>query len=226
MNKSETIAKLASALVKAQAEMPKVKFDAKNPFLKNKYATLGALVEAARPVLAKHGLAVSQFPTSYESQVGVSTVLMHESGEWVEESIAVDVEVGKGLSLNQAAGVTITYLRRYAFAGILGLLSEEDNDGDDGSAAHSAVTNLMGKSRAWTTEQTEAVSTVSLDAGAPLTKEEAEDILNASVLPENATAKTVSSWFKRYLASEGKTLLDKAADANTAYIEAKKSGGK
>ena len=51
--KSESIQNLAAALAKAQAEFPAVPFNAVNPFLKNKYADLGAVIETARPVLAK-----------------------------------------------------------------------------------------------------------------------------------------------------------------------------
>jgi len=64
MNKSESITHLATALAKAQAEMPVAVMDATNPFLKNKYATLGSVITASRPVLAKHKLSLVQFPIS------------------------------------------------------------------------------------------------------------------------------------------------------------------
>ena len=60
MNKSESIQNLSAALSKAQAEMPAIKFDSKNPFPKNDYASLGAIIAGARPVIAKHGLSVAQ----------------------------------------------------------------------------------------------------------------------------------------------------------------------
>jgi len=64
MNKSETITHLAAALARAQAEMPVAVFDATNPFLKSKYASLGAVIQASRPILAKHKLSLVQFPIS------------------------------------------------------------------------------------------------------------------------------------------------------------------
>jgi hypothetical protein len=64
MNKSESITHLAAALAKAQAEMPVAVLDATNPFLKNKYASLGSVITASRPVLAKHKLSLVQFPVS------------------------------------------------------------------------------------------------------------------------------------------------------------------
>ena len=65
MTRSESITHLATALAKAQAEMPVAVFDATNPFLKSKYASLGAVIQASRPILAKHKLSLVQFPISW-----------------------------------------------------------------------------------------------------------------------------------------------------------------
>lgn len=129
MNKSETIGKLSLALSKAQAEMPEVKKNAQNPFLKNKYADLGAVIEASRNVLAKNELAVTQFPVSDGDKIGVTTLLAHSSGEWLEDTILISATDAKGLSFAQSAGVVISYLRRYAWASILGMYADEDTDG-------------------------------------------------------------------------------------------------
>jgi len=129
MNKSPSITKLAEALAKAQAEMPVVKFNAQNPFLKNKYADLGAVIATSRAVLARHGLSISQFPTSEGDKIGITTVLMHSGGEWMESNISIVPTDAKGLSYAQASGVVISYLRRYAWASVLGLYADEDTDG-------------------------------------------------------------------------------------------------
>lgn len=130
MKKSDTIGKLSLALSKAQAEMPEVKKNAQNPFLKNKYADLGAVIEASRLVLAKNELAVTQFPVSDGDKIGVTTLLAHSSGEWIEETILIPSSDSKGLSIAQSAGVVISYLRRYAWASILGMYADEDTDGN------------------------------------------------------------------------------------------------
>jgi hypothetical protein len=59
---SSSIENLASALGKFQAETHGVVRDATNPFHKNRYATLEAVIETARPALAKAGLAFLQAP--------------------------------------------------------------------------------------------------------------------------------------------------------------------
>jgi len=130
MQKSESIKELASALTKAQGEMPAVKFNATNPFLKNKYADLGAIIAASKPILAKHGLAVSQLSTSDDNRIGVETVLMHQSGEFIASSLSMEIADEKGKSSAQVAGSIITYLRRYALASILGMYADEDGDGN------------------------------------------------------------------------------------------------
>lgn len=130
MNKSESIVKLAAALAKAQAEMPAVKMNAVNPFLKNKYADLGAVIETSRPVLARHGLAIVQTVIGDGVQIGVTTMLTHESGEWLQDTITLSLGEEKGKSSAQVAGSIISYLRRYSWASILGLYADEDTDGN------------------------------------------------------------------------------------------------
>jgi hypothetical protein len=135
MTRSESITHLAAALAKAQAEMPVAVFDATNPFLKSKYASLGAVIHASRPILAKHQLSLVQFPISGGSTtgqcdlVGVESILTHESGEFIAERISIPLAEEKGKTKVQCAGSTLTYLRRYSWASILGMYSDEDSDG-------------------------------------------------------------------------------------------------
>ena len=129
MNKSESIKELAAALAKAQAKMPAAKFNATNPFLKNKYADLGAVIDAARQPLAENGLSVAQLPVTEGETIGVTTVLMHSSGEYIESTMFLPLGDEKGKSMAQVAGSVITYLRRYALASVLGIYADEDTDG-------------------------------------------------------------------------------------------------
>jgi hypothetical protein len=129
MSKSETIGALAAALSEAQAEIKPAAFNATNPFLKNKYADLGSVIEAAREPLRKHGLSISQQVISYENSIGITTILMHKSGEWLESTVFLPLGDEKGKSQAQVAGSIITYLRRYSLASALGMYADEDTDG-------------------------------------------------------------------------------------------------
>ena len=128
MNKSESIQNLAAALSKAQAEFPVIKFDSVNPFLKNGYASLGAVIAGGRPVLAKNGLAVTQLTFGEDGVVGVETMLTHSSGEWISDRVSMQVGDERGKSSAKVAGSIVTYLRRYALASILGIYADEDGD--------------------------------------------------------------------------------------------------
>ena len=130
MDHSEKIGNLAVALSQFQATVPSAPFDSKNPFLKNRYASLGSIIETARPVLDACGLSVSQIIVSYDNQVGIETILMHSSGEWISNVATLPIVEEKGKSSAQVAGSIVTYLRRYSYAAILGMYAEEDTDGN------------------------------------------------------------------------------------------------
>jgi hypothetical protein len=123
-NNIEYRAQLNTALVNAIAETKDVHADSTNPFHKNKYASLGAHLEAIKPIFQKHGLAILQFPTSSEKAIGVNTIIVHTSGASIEESICIPVADNvKG----QEAGAIISYLRRYALASVAGVATEDDD---------------------------------------------------------------------------------------------------
>ena len=128
--KSEKLDLLATALSKAQSEMPAVPMNAVNKFLGNKYADLAEMIRVASPVLAKHGLSISQQPISIDGHVGVTTTLLHASGQWIEDTITLPLGDEKGKSVAQVAGSIITYLRRYSYGAIVGLATDEDTDGN------------------------------------------------------------------------------------------------
>ena len=126
--RSESIANIAKALSQAQAVIARAEMDSTNPFLKNKYASLGSVIKAIQPVLKPNGLSYTQIVEGEGATIGVITVLMHESGEWIESRISMPLGEERGKSLAQAAGGIITYLRRYSLSAIFGVYAEEDTD--------------------------------------------------------------------------------------------------
>jgi len=130
MTKSDSIKELAVALNKAQAEMSGAKKGANNPFFKSKYADLEEVIRCAKEPLHENGLSVSQFPITEDNKAGVTTILMHNSGEWLESTLLLTCSKQDP----QGMGSAITYARRYAYQSILGIPSEDD-DGNVGSSA-------------------------------------------------------------------------------------------
>jgi hypothetical protein len=139
MNKSESIANLAIALVKFNGEVSAISKDAKNPQFKSDYVSLDKLIEITRPLLQKQGLSVMQFPLSKETgEIGVSSILLHETGEYIEGDplFMTPYKMQKGGNFEiahdaQSAGSLISYLRRYSYQAILNLNTGEDDDGND-----------------------------------------------------------------------------------------------
>lgn len=132
MNKSDSIKELATALNKAQAEFSPAPLNSSNPHLRNKYADLGSIIESTKPILSKHGLSVSQMVYGVANEIGITTLLMHVSGEWLESSVIMPVMEQKGINNAQVAGSIISYLRRYSLASALGIYSGDDNDAQVG----------------------------------------------------------------------------------------------
>jgi hypothetical protein len=132
--RSESIAQLSAALSKAQGLILGAKKDAANPFFKSKYADLASVWEAIRGPLSANGLSIMQFPRSTDAGVEVETVLSHESGEWVSESLALPVAKADA----QGIGSAITYARRYGLQAVAGVAPEDD----DGNAAAASATSM------------------------------------------------------------------------------------
>lgn len=125
---------LAKALVAAQADMPAVEKDGTNPHFRSRFTTLDHLIAKTKPVLHKHGLVIAQFPSNIGGQPSLRTVLLHASGE----SIEADLPLAFAKQDMQGLGGALTYARRYGWASVLGIASEDD---DDGNAASTAATD-------------------------------------------------------------------------------------
>lgn len=124
-----SIARLAAALANAQRQIRPAVKDAKNPHFGSKYANLAAVAEACRDALAENGIAVSQFPSADGGKVTVSTMLMHESGEYILSALTLTAVKTDP----QGVGSAITYGRRYGLAAVVGVVADEDDDGNAAS---------------------------------------------------------------------------------------------
>ena len=125
---SEQLNELFSALAKAQAEMPTAGKSSNNHFFKSKYADLASVVEASRPYLAKNGLSVAQPITiGQDGKRVLVTILAHSSGQYLVSRVPLNTTKEDMQSLGSA----VTYMRRYAYASLVGVVAEdEDDDGE------------------------------------------------------------------------------------------------
>jgi len=134
MEQSENINELAAALAKAQGEITGALKDSSNPFFKSKYADLASCWDACRKQLSENSLAVIQTTTERDGIVYVVTTLAHASGQWMKGWLPVKCKDDGP----QAQGSGLTYARRYALAGMVGL-AQIDDDAESAQARNRVV---------------------------------------------------------------------------------------
>ena len=137
---SESIACLAAALAKAQAELtnpekslvatirPNSPGEAERSF---RYAPLSSGLDIVRKTLGQHEIATVQ-TTAIDQTAGIvnlTTVLAHASGEWIASDWPV-------CAISETAtphrmGAALTYARRYALFTLVGIAGEDDIDAPD-----------------------------------------------------------------------------------------------
>jgi len=125
---SPEVGELAKAMVKVQRALAPVCKDAENPFVKSRYATLNAVIDACRDALIAQAVWVVQVPVAVEAgHLGLMTKLVHgESGQWQSSLMVMPLPKNDP----QGYGSALTYARRYGLATLVGLASETDDDGE------------------------------------------------------------------------------------------------
>ncbi len=126
-----------AAFSRASAEFPEIPLRGENKHQKTRYALLKDILSGVRPILSKHGLALSFATEVDESFVTVTAELSHEGGHSKRNSIPLPRDTGAGRNAVQAVGSSQTYGQRYTAQAILGLSLGEDTE-DDGAGAGNA----------------------------------------------------------------------------------------
>ena len=122
-------------LVCALGEMQNPPMTSENPHFHSKFSSLKDCVNTIRPILAKHGIAVTQMVQNDEAGNRVVTRLIHKSGEYIEDG---------GVPLTntndpQKMGSSLTYARRYGLLSITGSVGDPDDDGNKASEVEPVI---------------------------------------------------------------------------------------
>lgn len=125
---SDSCAELFKALATAQGQMGRAYKTANNPAFRTKYSDLASILEAVLPSYNAAGIAISQHPVLDGDLVHCTTMLLHESGQWMRSVCTMPVGGKKDA---HAVGSAISYVRRYTLASICGVIQADD----DGNAA-------------------------------------------------------------------------------------------
>lgn len=133
---SPATSKIFKAMALAQGEMGSAPENAKNPHFGSSYADLESVINTAKPILAKNGLAVWQMPIGVPPFAKVGTLISHESGEW----IYFELTLRPTKDDPQGHGSSISYARRYSEEAVLNMATKDD----DGNSASVAPSGNMG----------------------------------------------------------------------------------
>jgi len=126
-------AMFAQAFAAASAEFPMIPLNGRGDKQKP-YALLKDIISGTKPVLSRHGLALSFGVDSAPDRVTVTAKLMNVAGHCESTSIERPKDPSGSKNAVQAVGSSQTYGQRYAAQAILGLSLGDDVD-DDGKAA-------------------------------------------------------------------------------------------
>jgi hypothetical protein len=145
---SESVAALASALAKAQAELVNPEktltatIRAASPGEGERtfrYAPLSSGLDIVRKTLGQHEIATMQTTAIDQASglVNLTTVLAHASGEWIASDWPI-CPIAE-MASPQRMGAALTYARRYALFTLVGIAGEDDLDAPDLTACRPAA---------------------------------------------------------------------------------------
>lgn len=141
---SNSLENIAKALASAQADIEHAVANATGQAKGGKYnyAKLENVITAIKEPFAKCGLSYVQLPVREGSECGVTTILMHESGEFIRCTFLMPA----GQSMTpQGFGSLLTYARRYSLSAICGIGQEDDDakSANDSVAKDAKVADLV-----------------------------------------------------------------------------------
>lgn len=123
---SEQLNELFTALAKSQAMILTASKDKVNPFFKSKYTDLSSVWSACREPLSSNGLSVIQTVEGSKDALFIKTWLGHSSGQWMTSKLPLLL-----MKMDpQSLGSAISYGRRYSLMAMVGVVSDDDDDGE------------------------------------------------------------------------------------------------
>lgn len=126
VQKRQAAAAFAADLAEMQDELPIVaeRGDAAGRY---KYALWEDINAAIKPVLKKHGFALS-FRTDFSDGISVTGVLTHKEGHREETTIKLPADPSGNKNAVQAVASSVSYGKRYAAGALLNVTSHAEDD--------------------------------------------------------------------------------------------------
>lgn len=208
MRETQNITNLVKALLQAHRSIPAAVIkNAENALYNSKYADLSAVVSAIKPHLLEAGIIVIQSPGGVDAagNVSLTTRMLHESGEWIEDTLSMPTTFLDPHSY----GTAVSFARRYALTAMF-LLYQSDDDGN-GACGHGRTPLELEQGRSGAASE----SSAPLALPSPSASTEAQQTLPSvdSFAPD--IAKRLRSWLNTI---ENASLLRLEASRPTARV--------
>lgn len=134
-----------AAMAQMQSEMPTVGEGGMNKHTGNAYATIDDINRAVKPVMQKHGFAVTFKVVHAKEGISITGILMHAAGHREETTLLLPVDAGAGRNAVQALGSSVTYGKRYVMCALLNITTGDAQDDDGQAAADPVITGHQAK---------------------------------------------------------------------------------
>jgi len=204
MKMSDQIDKWTKGMIQFRKELKQPSKNATNPFFKNNYVNLEAILNSADEAIEKiaedNGIVYSQDVTSTTDSniISVTTLISHVSGQYVMYG-PFNVPAGSKKDA-QAYGSSTTYAKRYALAAALGIASDIDDDGNDASNVKNSQNNFNNRSQTKANNRQQnnnRIKTIDLNK-----VNELEDLVTSTADETNVSRKKLMDLLVKYLNAE------------------------
>jgi hypothetical protein len=132
-----------AAMAAMQCEIPTVREGGENSHTKNKYATLDDINVTLKPIMQRHGFAITFKVEHSPNGISVTGILMHSAGHREQTTMLLPVDIGSGRNAVQAVGSSTTYGKRYVMCALLNITTGDTTDDDAQSAVVSPPITAM-----------------------------------------------------------------------------------
>jgi ERF superfamily len=232
---SESIAALAAALAKAQAELVNPEKSLVATIAADKpgegartfrYAPLSSGLDIVRKALGQQQIAIIQ-STAIDASIGtvnLTTVLAHASGEWIASDWPV-CRLADTMAPHRM-GAALTYARRYALFALVGIAGEDDLDAPDLNGCGSGSVAFMeagvpGKRRRpWGNGNDLGRTILNADASAALRDQLVREVVTLGSAVEAAQWARTAVPAKNTLTASDARLLEVAFELRLSSFEA------
>jgi hypothetical protein len=159
-----------------------------------RYASLGEIMLTIKPELADAGLSVRWRNEDKDGRLVVTCIVTHIDGHSIESTMGGMPDTSGSKNNIQATGSTLTYLQRYTLSLALGIVTEDDTDGDGGAHTDTAKQAPTAVNKPTTATKPEpAPSTTKKGKDVPNAKQ--WDVIKKRLMEGTATLENIEKFF-------------------------------